>query len=226
MQTAWGPGPGTAGCGGGGSLEGGRGGRGEAGTNLAAPGNREDAQKGGLQTPPPREGHDLRLPQGRGKPGWDGTDAELGQHRPKGASALAPWLGESKLEPRCLMAPVHVVTGRVAGSSGHKETLPPLRSPCFRHSRPQSSPPGRHRGGTGPVCSPRPRRRGCRRPLSTELPSGTAGGEVTGRPRATDSCTTGEPHGRQSHSPPPPPSLSSLSSSPAASAVHSAWPAY
>lgn len=41
--------------------------------NLTAPGNWEDAWKGGLQTPPPCEGHDLRPPQVR--------KARLGWHR-------------------------------------------------------------------------------------------------------------------------------------------------
>lgn len=49
-------------------------GGGEAGTKLTAPGNREDAQKGGLQTPPSCEEHSLRLPQGARKArlGWHG----------------------------------------------------------------------------------------------------------------------------------------------------------
>lgn len=47
---------------------------GEAGTKLTAPGNWEDTQKGGLQTPPSCEEHGLCPPQGAKKArlGWHG----------------------------------------------------------------------------------------------------------------------------------------------------------
>lgn len=74
--------------------------------------------------------------KGQRKPGWGGTDAEL--YLSRGASALAPRLAESKLEPRPPTAPVHIVTSSVARSSGHKATRPPLHSPCSRQSRPDT----------------------------------------------------------------------------------------
>lgn len=60
----------------------------------------------------------------QGKPGWGGTDAELGLHLARAASVLAPQLGESKLEPRPLTAPVHGQRGQKQRSQGNSAAPP------------------------------------------------------------------------------------------------------